>query len=155
MTTETSRPSTAGDELHRSAEGRLAAREQRYTSNRRTIVEALAVTANPVTMPELLRLRPDLTQSSTYRNLAALEDAEVVRRIVGSGEHAHYELAEHLTEHHHHLVCVGCGSILDVTLDRRLERRLDRTFDGVATDHGFALDGHSIELFGRCATCRS
>ena len=142
------------DDLHRSAEARLADHEQRYTPNRRAIVETLAARANPVTLPELLRLRPDLTQSSTYRNLTALQDAEVVRRIVGGGEHAHFELDEHLTAHHHHLVCVQCGSILDVTLDPRLERRLDRTFDDVAVQHGFDLDGHSIELFGRCATCR-
>lgn len=147
-------PTPTTDELHRSAESRLAGRDQRYTGNRRAIVDALAARANPVTLPELLRLRPGLTQSSTYRNLVALEEAEVVRRVVGGGEHAHYELAEHLTEHHHHLVCVHCGAILDVTLDRRLERRLDRTFDDVAAAHGFVLDGHSIELFGRCGTCR-
>jgi Fur family ferric uptake transcriptional regulator len=143
----------SADELHRVAEARLAEREQRYTTNRRLIVESLAELASPVTLPELLRIRPALTQSSTYRNLAALEEAEVVRRIVSGSEHAHYELAEHLTEHHHHLVCLDCGVIADVTLDAPLEHRLDQAFDALATGRGFHATGHSIDIYGRCADC--
>ena len=140
-------------ELHRAAEARLAEREQRYTANRRRIVEALAEASSPQTLPQLLHRRPNLTQSSTYRNLAALEDAQVVRRIVSGSEHAHYELAEHLTEHHHHLVCVGCGAIIDVTLEAPLEARLEQAFDVAAEVRGFRPAGHSIDIYGHCADC--
>ena len=140
-------------ELHRTAEARLAERDQRYTANRRRIVEALAEASSPQTLPQLLHRRPNLTQSSTYRNLAALEDAQVVRRIVSGSEHSHYELAEHLTEHHHHLVCVGCGSITDVTLAGPLEEQLERAFDHAAEVRGFRPAGHSIDIYGHCASC--
>ncbi len=143
------------DELHAAATERLAEREQRYTANRRVIVSVLAAEPSPMTLPELLRRSPALSQSSTYRNLAALEEAEVVRRIVSVGEHAHYELAEHLTEHHHHLVCQGCGTIEDVTLDTRLEDQLDAAFAAVADARGFEAAGHSIDIQGRCADCRA
>jgi Fe2+ or Zn2+ uptake regulation protein len=142
------------DELHGAAEARLAEREQRYTANRRAIVEALAAQPAPATLPALLQARPGLSQSSTYRNLAALAEAGVVRRVVAVGEHAHYELAEDLTGHHHHLVCVTCGAIEDVTLDASLERRLEQAFAAAAEARGFALGGHSIDIEGRCRACR-
>jgi Fur family ferric uptake transcriptional regulator len=140
-------------DVHRAVEARLDERDQRYNVNRRRIVEALAEAASPLTLPELLRRRPSLTQSSTYRNLAALEEAQVVRRVVSGSEHAHYELAEHLTEHHHHLVCVGCGSITDITLAPPLEARLEQAFDVAAEARGFRPAGHAIDIYGRCATC--
>ena len=157
MTTRSGTPAgatdVAGDELHDAAADRLGNREQRYTANRRAIVEALAAVGAPVTLPELLAAKPGLTQSSTYRNLAMLEEAAVVRRIVSGAEHAHYELAEDLTEHHHHLVCTGCGAIEDVTLTPSLERTLERAFVDAATTRGFRTDGHAIDIYGRCATC--
>ena len=145
---------TARGELHGAAEARLAERDQRYTSNRRAIVDALAAQPAPVTLPELLRARPGLSQSSTYRNLTALEEVGVVRRVVSGGEHAHFELAEHLTGHHHHLICITCGTIEDVTLDPALERELDDAFAAAAAARGFDLGGHSIDIEGRCRTCR-
>jgi Fur family ferric uptake transcriptional regulator len=146
-------PATAFADVHRAVEVRLNDRDQRYNANRRRIVEALAEAASPLTLPELLRRRPSLTQSSTYRNLAALEEARVVRRVVSGSEHAHFELAEDLTEHHHHLVCVDCGSIADVTLEPPLEARLERAFDVAAEARGFRPAGHSIDIYGRCAAC--
>lgn len=143
----------ADTEVHRLVAERLDAREQRYTASRRLIVDALAVTARPVTLPELLAKEPGLAQSSAYRNLAVLEEAGAVRRLVHGADHAHYELAEDLTTHHHHLICVQCGVIKDITLSARLERSLDQAFEGVATAAGFAPTHHAIDIYGRCRDC--
>jgi Fur family ferric uptake transcriptional regulator len=140
-------------ELHRTVTGRLAARDQRYTRGRRVIVDSLTAAQGPVTLPELLAAAPSLAQSSTYRNLAILEDAGVVRRLVHGGEHAHYELAEDLLGHHHHLICTHCGSVRDVTLGTRLERSLDAAFERVADDEGFRPERHAIDIYGACADC--
>src|ERR671919_248107 len=64
-------------------------------------------------------------QSSAYRNLAVLERAGVTHRIVTTGDHACWELTEDLTEHHHHLICRGCGDVTDFTVPGDIERRLD------------------------------
>ena len=146
-----SRPGSA--EVHRMARERLMDRDQRYTTGRRRLVEVLAGTGAPVTLPALLALAPDLSQSSAYRNLALMEEAGVVRRLVHGAEHAHYELAEDLTEHHHHLICEECGLITDITLDAALERSLDRAFDGLAEAAGFSPRHHALDVFGRCADC--
>ncbi|MEX2626560.1 MAG: Fur family transcriptional regulator [Ilumatobacteraceae bacterium] len=144
---------TTSAEVHRMARERLMARDQRYTTGRRRIVEVLAGAGAPVTLPSLLELAPDLSQSSAYRNLAIMEEVGVVRRLVHGAEHAHYELAEDLTEHHHHLICEECGLITDVTLDDGLERSLDQAFEGLAAAADFTPRHHAIDIFGRCADC--
>lgn len=132
---------------------RLEAHDLRYTTGRRLLVRALRQVAAPVTLPALLSLVPELAQSSAYRNLAVLEEAGVVRRLVHGSDHAHYELAEPLTGHHHHLICNTCGKVVDVTLPEALEADLDRGFGRAARREGFTIQHHNIELFGTCEVC--
>lgn len=132
---------------------RLDEHELRYTTGRRTIVRGLRAATGPVTLPELLALVPELPQSSAYRNLALLEEAGVVRRLVHGNDHARYELSESLTEHHHHLICEECGTVRDITFAADLEQTIDRRFEQLATAEGFTLRDHSIDLYGRCPAC--
>ncbi len=134
-------------------QARLAEGDHRYTSGRRSLVDALTRADGPVTLPALLAMDPTLALSSTYRNLAVLVEAGVVRRLVHGADHAHYELAEELTRHHHHLICESCGSVSDVTFDDRIERTLGKTFQRVADETGFVPHHHAIDLFGRCRDC--
>lgn len=143
----------ATSELERAINDRLADHELRYTRARRAIVEGLKTADGPITLPELLAVSPQLAQSSAYRNLALLEEAGVVRRLVHGGEHAHFELAESLTEHHHHLICELCGVVRDITLDASLERTLDRSFDSLADAEGFTPTHHTVDVYGVCGDC--
>jgi Fur family transcriptional regulator, ferric uptake regulator len=140
-------------DLHAIAAGRLRRDDQRYTSRRRALVELLATAEQPLTIPQLLERRRDLAQSSAYRNLAVLERAGVVHRIVTSDEFARYELAEDLTEHHHHLICSSCGCVTDFTVPERLEDQLEAALGSVARDSGFRVDHHRLDLVGTCETC--
>jgi Fur family transcriptional regulator, ferric uptake regulator len=144
----------AGDEdLHATAAGRLKRDQQRYTTGRRVLVDALAGATRPVTMPELQRTHPDLALSSAYRNLAVLERAGIVRRLVTSDEHARFELAEDLTGHHHHLICGRCGRIDDFTVSSQLERSLEAALARIVDGTGFRPDHHRLDLVGTCADC--
>ena len=116
------------------------------------MVEALAAAASPISLPDLLLADDTLAQSSAYRSLSVLVEAGVVRRLVHLGDHALFELAEHLTEHHH-LICESCGVVLDVTLPDRVEAAMDRTFDEVAAALGFAPLHHAVDIYGTCASC--
>src|SRR4029077_8909841 len=89
-------------DVHAVAEGRLRAEGQRYTRNHRAVVEALDAADRPLSLPELLSLRRDLVQSSAYRSVAVLEAVDVVHRVVTGSEFARFELAQELSEHHHH-----------------------------------------------------
>ena len=147
------RAAMATSEIDRVIHERLADRDLRYTAGRRAIVDALATATGPITLPELLRAAPALAQSSAYRNLAVMEEAGVVRRVAHGGDHTLYELAESLTEHHHHLICESCGVVLDVAPDDELERSLHRSFGRVAAREGFTPSHHTVDVYGCCADC--
>ena len=141
-------------DLHDTAAQRLSADGQRYTPRRRALVDLLAELDQPLTIPQLLDRRRDLAQSSAYRNLAVLETAGVVHRIVTSDEFARYELAEDLTEHHHHhLICSRCGDVADFTVPAEVEHDLEAALDRVAARAGFTMHQHNLDLVGTCATC--
>lgn len=142
----------AGD-LHAVVTARLRRDGQRYTAGRRELVDVLLDADRPLSLPEVLGARPDLPQSSAYRNLAVLERAGVVRRVPGPGGFARYELAEELTGHHHHLICSSCGSVTDFTVSRQLERSLDRALERAAGEAGFRPAGHRLDLVGTCRDC--
>jgi Fe2+ or Zn2+ uptake regulation protein len=143
----------AATDPHELAAVRLRTREQRYTRSRRAIVDALARSDAPLSIPQLLARDRSLAQSSTYRNLAELERAGVVHRIVTSDEFSRYELAEGLAGHHHHLICSSCGDVQDFTMSGELEGELGRALDHVAGEHGFAPEHHRLDLVGTCAGC--
>ncbi|MCU1451168.1 MAG: Fe2+/Zn2+ uptake regulation protein [Acidimicrobiales bacterium] len=140
-------------DLHATAMTRLRADGQRYTTGRRALIEVLERSERPLSIPELIRGRSDLAQSSAYRNLAVLEQAGIVRRIVTNDEFARYELAEDLTEHHHHLICSSCGAIDDFTVSAQLEADLERVLTRAATRHKFRAAGHRLDLVGVCSRC--
>jgi Fur family ferric uptake transcriptional regulator len=141
-------------DLHTTAAARLRADRQRYTGNRRAVVEELARSERPLSIPELLDARSELAQSSVYRTLAVLERAGVVRRLHTSDDFGRYELAEDLTEHHHHLICTRCGVVEDFTVSDSLEADLDRSLRRVASRRGFADAGHRLDIVGTCVNCR-
>jgi Fur family transcriptional regulator, ferric uptake regulator len=140
-------------ELHDVIAERLRAVGQRYTHGRRDLIERMQAAGAPVTIPELLETAPRLPQSSAYRNLAVLEQAGVVHRITASGDFARFELAEDLTEHHHHLICSRCGSVEDFTAPAGLERTLGKAVAEIEDAHGFTADRHRLDLIGLCADC--
>lgn len=140
--------------LHDAVEIRLRALGQVYTDNRRALVAALDGAGRPVSLPDLLAHRRTLAQSSAYRNLAVLEQAGVVHRVVTDEGFARFELAEDLKGHHHHLVCSICGSVEDVTVPSGFERQVRRTLAQVADRAGFAPASHRIDVLGTCRSCR-
>lgn len=139
--------------IHDAVSHRLQGVGQRYTASRRAIVTALAAAPHPLSITELVATGRGLAVSSVYRNLGVLEEAGVVHRIDTSHEFKRYELAEDLTEHHHHLICTGCGRVQDFTASPGLERQTEQALAGVAGKAGFTVHGHRIDLVGLCRTC--
>lgn len=143
----------AAPNLHTTAAERLRRDGQRYTTNRRVLVELLEDADRPLTIPELLERQSGIPQSSAYRNLSVLERAGVVERVMATDEFARFELAEDLTGHHHHLICSGCGSVTDFVVAPTVERRLDEAVEAIADETGFRIEGHRFDLIGHCRDC--
>lgn len=140
-------------DLRTTVTGRLRRANQRLTAKREALVDVLAAAPRPLTIPEILEQRRGLAQSSVYRNLVVLEQAGVVHRIVTNDEFARYELAEDLTEHHHHLICSSCGAVEDVPASAGLERSVQNVIDEVQRRVGFRTQHHRVDLVGVCRRC--
>ena len=144
----------AATSVHEQAALRLAGLEQRYTPMRQALVATLAGAGRPLSIPEILAHNSELPQSSAYRNVTALIDAGVVRRVTGVDDHGRFELAEELAGHHHHLACGSCGKVEDVTPSPRLERAMAEAARAVADEQGYQVTGHQFDLVGLCPVCR-
>jgi Fur family ferric uptake transcriptional regulator len=143
----------AGD-LHTVVERRLRRVDQRYTPGRRAVIELLVGVGHPVSIGDIADALPELPRSSAYRHLVDLQSAGVVRRVAANDDFARFELAEDLTEHHHHLLCVNCGKVTDITPSESFERSVTRHLDTLADSEGFQPHSHRVDVLGLCAACQ-
>jgi Fur family transcriptional regulator, ferric uptake regulator len=125
---------------------------QRLTPQRRSLLRILRSAVRPLTIHEILDRGSGLAMSSAYRNLTVLEHAGVVNRVITKEDFGRYELAEELTEHHHHLVCSSCGLVRDLLSDVDAERLMNVAMQR-ATEQGFTPATHRLDIVGLCADC--
>lgn len=142
-----------GDDMHDLVASRLRRVDQRYTPGRRAIIDLLVSVGHPVSIGDIADQLPELPRSSAYRHLVDLEVAGLVRRVAANDEFARFELAEDLTEHHHHLLCVNCGKVIDFTPSVAFERTVTKTVDTLAETEGFQPHSHRLDVLGLCANC--
>ena len=145
------RPEAA--DVHDLVGRRLRDADQMYTKGRRELVELLLAFGRPASMPDLLELRPKLTQSSMYRNMTDLETAGIVQKIIGTDERTRFELAEQLIGHHHHLICTQCGAVDDFEVPHSTEEALEADLQQALNGTGFHARSHRLDVIGICARC--
>ncbi len=144
------------DDLHERVGRDLRRIGQRYSAARRVLVDLLREADRPLSIAEVLVAGSGLPQSTTYRNLAVLEQAGVVRRVSTGGDYARFELAEEITgRHHHHLVCMTCGSVEDFDAPATVEESLVAAVRKLTRATGFRAQAHRLDLLGTCAQCAS
>jgi Fur family transcriptional regulator, ferric uptake regulator len=135
------------DDVHRY----LREKGLRNTAARRTILDAVFGEGGHFTAEDLLdRLKghgEKVSRASVYRTLGLLVDGGFVETREFQRAQMMYEpvLGRH---HHDHLICTVCGTIVEFE-----NEAIERLQDGVAREHGFTLDRHSLRLYGRCARC--
>lgn len=141
--------------LDREVEERLRRQEVRYTRGRRSVVNALADAAGPLSAAELHdSMVSSVPLSSLYRTLTVLEEAEVVVPHFGARGVTRYELAEWIKGHHHHFVCLECGAVEDIDVPPDLETEVGAAVAKIAHLARFAATSHVLEIEGMCRRCR-
>lgn len=144
----------ANTSLDREVEKRLAEHDVRYTKGRKTVVATLASSDGPLSASQLLEhTGGSLPLSSIYRSLTVLEEAGVLAPHHGAKGLTRYELAEWLRGHHHHLVCIECGSVEDVDVNAGHESKVDQVVNEISSAASFVPLNHALEIEGRCARC--
>lgn len=123
----------------------------RWTRQRRLIARVALRNHGHFTAEELLELCQDevagVSRATVYRTLTMLEQAGFVEGLdTGDGRRKFEHTLGH--EHHDHMVCMVCGTIIEFR-DAELERRQEIA----AKQHGFTILNHSLKLFGECRSC--
>jgi Fur family ferric uptake transcriptional regulator len=121
------------------------------TPNRRLVAQLVASTSGHFTAAELLergrREQVNIGRATIFRALDILTTLHVVERLdLPSGTHA-YVVCEP-DEHHHHLVCSGCGRSEDIA-----DGELAELVDDIGRRNGYRIESHRLELFGTCPDC--
>jgi Fur family ferric uptake transcriptional regulator len=91
----------------------------------------------------LLDNREEIGLATVYRVLTQFESAGLVRRHHFEGGQSVFELSR--GGHHDHIVCGRCGHVEEFFDDVIEERQRS-----VAEKLGFAIDDHSLIIYGRC-----
>ncbi|MBM4418636.1 MAG: transcriptional repressor [Chloroflexi bacterium] len=120
----------------------------RDTRPRRAIVEVIVGRQGAFTAREIVaEMAPHgFGRATVYRTLAALQSLGYVTRLHVGPECDRYTISD--GSHHHHLVCTACGAVFPIA-----GCEVEQAAHTVARRIGFAVDGHHLDVYGRCATC--
>jgi Fur family ferric uptake transcriptional regulator len=145
-------PGPIANEWTETTLGSLRSKGHRDSGARRAVIELLGRQQCCLTAQEIFdQLRREGRQvgiASVYRTLDQLcRDGFLQRIDVGSGTHR-FEPLHADGEHHHHVVCDGCGKV-EAFADPELERALHE----VEGRTGYSVEGHDVVLRGTCETC--
>ncbi|MCS7222301.1 MAG: Fur family transcriptional regulator [Anaerolineae bacterium] len=122
----------------------------KVTRARRMVLEALiAATGHATASDVVTRVQahaPGVGRASVYRALDLFSQLGLVQASGLGSAATTYTLAP--AGHHHHLVCVRCHKIVefDDCYLADLQRQLAERF-------GFQINGHLVEMYGRCPGC--
>jgi Fur family ferric uptake transcriptional regulator len=93
-------------------------------------------------------LDPRVSVATVYRTMKLLAESGLAHaQNFGDGQ-TRYEPAVG-REHHDHLICTRCGTIVEFENDR-----IEAMQEAVARKHGFRVTSHKMELYGLCRACQ-
>lgn len=123
---------------------------KRITRQREIILDVIQERGGHLDAEEIYRLAkpkaPRLSLSTVYRTIKALKEVGLVEELHLGEEHHHYEIKE---VGHHHLICQGCGKVIEFECPFSGELR-----QGLSEEYGFEITGVHLDLMGYCTECR-
>ena len=123
----------------------------RMTSQRALILDIMRQGREHLDADEVYRLarerQSNLSLSTVYRNLQTLTKLGLVEELHFDESHHHYEAKPAIE--HHHLVCLGCGKIVEFGCELSQKMR-----QKIARKEGFEVTGVEVHMAGYCAKCR-
>ena len=128
-----------------------AKRRVRKSMSREAILSIMKACHQPISaygiMNILAQEKKVFNKTTIYRELENLKRLGVIKELFLRNDSALYELSG---EHHHHTICISCGSIQHLAIDEPKEW-LEKHF---LKKEGFIVVDHSLEFFGVCRACQ-
>lgn len=133
---------------------KLRAGGERITPIRTAMIDILSKSKQPVTPQELLLALSKkgfkANKTTIYRQLEVLQRYGLVNKVNFADRTKRYEIVSE-NGHHHHLVCLQCQRIEDVSFPTDLVEQEK----AILKNHTFKVLQHSLEFFGICKTCQA
>ena len=96
---------------------------------------------------QVKRHQPNVSFGTVYRNLDILYQLGLVEQLDFKDGRSRFEIFK---RHHHHMICLDCGSAIEVTACP-----FNTTVKSAAAVNGFQIKNHSFEVFGYCRGCKN
>lgn len=92
---------------------------------------------------------PSVSRATLYRFLSELERLGILRRVLLSEGHSHYEFAQ-AEDNHSHLVCSRCGRVTEVR-----SPVLNRAIKKICDQQGLDMQEAEVEITIVCDRCQA
>ena len=124
--------------------------QERQTKQKQIIYDALKTLDHPTATEVYSYVQmqdPSVSRATGFRVLGgfAANGRALALRAAGSEVRYDYNVVPH-----YHARCVCCGRVADVESKGMPVGGLS-----VSSDHGFTVDGYSVEFFGTCKACKT
>ncbi|XUX00587.1 MAG: Fur family transcriptional regulator [Dehalogenimonas sp.] len=123
----------------------------KLTPQRRAIIGAILSSDRSLTPQELhsmlVEKHPQIGLVTVYRTIELLYRLGFLCEIKAEGNARSFKAGS--PEHHHHLVCRGCGEVVDFTGRCPVELKTN-----LEKETGFLITDHQLEFAGFCRNCR-
>ena len=117
----------------------------KMTGQRRVILKVLGQSEDHPSVEDVYERAKQLDESisiaTVYRTLGLLDELDLVIRHEFQEGYSRYELN---WDHHHHLVDLETGEVIEFQNDE-----LERLKEKIAEDLGYKLVDHRLELYGK------
>jgi Fur family ferric uptake transcriptional regulator len=138
-------------EILQEFENYLRSRGLRRTGQRQLIATAFFNNKGHISTEELYRKvqrkSTAIGLTTVYRTLKLLTDAGLASVKNFKDGLGRFETTCR-TDHHDHLVCTACGKIIEFKNDR-----IETMQEEVASEHGFSVTDHTLDIYGICRDC--
>lgn len=119
------------------------------TETRLSVLEVFSRSKKPISALYICKkLLGKINEATVYRMLSLFEEKGILRRVNLRKESIYFELNN---DHHHHIVCIKCGSIEDFKESIEIENLLEKIIKKSIKFKN--IKEHSLELFGVCKMC--
>ena len=123
---------------------------QRSTAQRSLLLDLIRQSGGHLDADELYRRareqQPRLSLSTVYRSLRLFKQLQLIDELHFEENHHHYEGRS--PREHHHLVCLGCGRVVEYESPLIQQLKAD-----MGREKGFRITSAEFNLAGFCARC--
>lgn len=136
----------------RSVDEKLKSHSYRLTRQRRVVLDVMIenkgqhLSAEDVLREARLKL-PNIGIATVYRTLERLAAIGILYKNLFDEGKSRYEIRGAGLHHHYHVICLGCGQIIE------LEDQMLKSLEAGLEKKGYQIIDHDVKIYAYCPDC--